>query len=82
MASVKVAVRVRPFNKREVAMNEKLIVQMSGKRTRIFSTKVSTISPAARVTSIRPCRNVRGGGTSAFLIIQHHATFLSNRIIV
>ncbi|XP_011694299.1 PREDICTED: kinesin-like protein KIF16B [Wasmannia auropunctata] len=39
MASVKVAVRVRPFNKREVAMNDKLIVQMSGKRTRIFSTK-------------------------------------------
>ncbi|XP_029172817.1 kinesin-like protein Klp98A isoform X2 [Nylanderia fulva] len=39
MASVKVAVRVRPFNKREVAMNEKLIVQMDGKRTRIFNTK-------------------------------------------
>ncbi|XP_015585047.1 kinesin-like protein Klp98A isoform X3 [Cephus cinctus] len=39
MASVKVAVRVRPFNKRELAMNAKLIVQMDGKRTRIFNTK-------------------------------------------
>ncbi|KAK0164251.1 hypothetical protein PV328_002899 [Microctonus aethiopoides] len=39
MASVKVAVRVRPFNKRELAMNAKLIVQMDGKRTRIFSSK-------------------------------------------
>ncbi|CAL1679484.1 unnamed protein product [Lasius platythorax] len=44
MASVKVAVRVRPFNKREVAMNEKLIVQMDGKRTRIFNTKVDEIA--------------------------------------
>ncbi|XP_026674891.1 kinesin-like protein Klp98A isoform X2 [Ceratina calcarata] len=39
MASVKVAVRVRPFNKRELAMNAKMIVQMDGKRTRIFNTK-------------------------------------------
>ncbi|XP_046834716.1 kinesin-like protein Klp98A isoform X1 [Vespa crabro] len=39
MASVKVAVRVRPFNKRELAMNAKNIVQMDGKRTRIFGTK-------------------------------------------
>ncbi|XP_014218515.1 kinesin-like protein Klp98A isoform X2 [Copidosoma floridanum] len=39
MASVKVAVRVRPFNKRELAMNAKLVVQMDGKRTRIFNTK-------------------------------------------
>ncbi|XP_076760112.1 kinesin-like protein 98A isoform X2 [Xylocopa sonorina] len=39
MASVKVAVRVRPFNKRELAMNAKMIVQMDGKKTRIFNTK-------------------------------------------
>ncbi|XP_051165138.1 kinesin-like protein Klp98A isoform X2 [Leptopilina boulardi] len=39
MASVKVAVRVRPFNKREMAMNAKMIVQMEGKKTRIFNTK-------------------------------------------
>ncbi|KAG7202642.1 hypothetical protein KM043_009820 [Ampulex compressa] len=39
MASVKVAVRVRPFNKRELAMNAKNIVQMDGKKTRIFNTK-------------------------------------------
>ncbi|KAJ8673467.1 hypothetical protein QAD02_004729 [Eretmocerus hayati] len=42
MASVKVAVRVRPFNKRELAMNAKLVVQMDGKRTRIFNTKTPT----------------------------------------
>ncbi|XP_043272299.1 kinesin-like protein KIF16B isoform X2 [Venturia canescens] len=42
MASVKVAVRVRPFNKRELAMNAKLIVQMDGKRTRIFHSKSPT----------------------------------------
>ncbi|XP_076666277.1 kinesin-like protein 98A isoform X2 [Andrena cerasifolii] len=40
MASVKVAVRVRPFNKRELAMNAKMIVQMDGKKTRIFNTKI------------------------------------------
>ncbi|XP_050590480.1 kinesin-like protein Klp98A isoform X2 [Bombus affinis] len=39
MASVKVAVRVRPFNKRELAMNAKMIVQMDGKKTRISNTK-------------------------------------------
>ncbi|XP_057339285.1 kinesin-like protein Klp98A isoform X1 [Microplitis mediator] len=39
MASVKVAVRVRPFNRRELAMNAKLIVQMDGKRTRIYNNK-------------------------------------------
>ncbi|XP_012257534.2 kinesin-like protein Klp98A isoform X2 [Athalia rosae] len=39
MASVRVAVRVRPFNKRELAMNAKMIIQMDGKRTRIFNTK-------------------------------------------
>ncbi|XP_012272219.1 kinesin-like protein Klp98A isoform X2 [Orussus abietinus] len=39
MASVKVAVRVRPFNKRELAMNAKPIVQMDGKKTRIFNGK-------------------------------------------
>ena len=37
MASAKVAVRVRPFNKRELAMNAKMIIQMDGKKTR-FST--------------------------------------------
>ncbi|XP_014226698.1 kinesin-like protein Klp98A isoform X2 [Trichogramma pretiosum] len=39
MASVKVAVRVRPFNKRELDMNANLIVQMEGQRTRILNTK-------------------------------------------
>jgi hypothetical protein len=33
--NVKVAVRVRPFNKREIGRNAKAIVQMNGKSTRI-----------------------------------------------
>ncbi|XP_054289837.1 kinesin-like protein Klp98A [Macrosteles quadrilineatus] len=37
MASVKVAVRVRPFNQREKDMNTKLIINMEGKKTRIMS---------------------------------------------
>nr|XP_026498901.1 kinesin-like protein Klp98A isoform X1 [Vanessa tameamea] len=41
MASVKVAVRVRPFNQREKDMNAKLIVQMDGKKTRLLTAKNS-----------------------------------------
>ncbi|XP_045776458.1 kinesin-like protein Klp98A isoform X2 [Maniola jurtina] len=41
MASVKVAVRVRPFNQRERDMNAKLIVQMEGKKTRLLTVKNS-----------------------------------------
>ncbi|XP_049878252.1 kinesin-like protein Klp98A [Pectinophora gossypiella] len=41
MASVKVAVRVRPFNQREKDMNAKLIVQMEGKKTRLLTVKNS-----------------------------------------
>ncbi|CAF4866814.1 unnamed protein product [Pieris macdunnoughi] len=41
MASVKVAVRVRPFNQREKDMNAKLIVQMDGKKTRLMTVKSS-----------------------------------------
>jgi len=33
MSSVKVAVRVRPFNARETGMNSTLIVRMDGKTT-------------------------------------------------
>ncbi|XP_077297950.1 kinesin-like protein 98A [Arctopsyche grandis] len=42
MASLKVAVRVRPFNQRELDMNAKLIVQMDGKKTRLHSLKGPT----------------------------------------
>ncbi|XP_022186213.2 kinesin-like protein Klp98A [Nilaparvata lugens] len=38
MASVKVAVRVRPFNQREIDMNAKCIIKMEGKKTRITNT--------------------------------------------
>ncbi|XP_067012385.2 kinesin-like protein Klp98A [Anabrus simplex] len=41
MASVKVAVRVRPFNQREKDMDAKLIIQMDGKKTRILNSKVT-----------------------------------------
>ncbi|RVE40588.1 hypothetical protein evm_014761 [Chilo suppressalis] len=41
MASVKVAVRVRPFNQREKDMGAKLIVQMDGKKTRLQTVKNS-----------------------------------------
>ncbi|XP_069675474.1 kinesin-like protein Klp98A isoform X2 [Periplaneta americana] len=40
MASVKVAVRVRPFNQRERDMEAKLIIQMDGKKTRILNSKL------------------------------------------
>ncbi|XP_049854546.1 kinesin-like protein Klp98A isoform X1 [Schistocerca gregaria] len=40
MASVKVAVRVRPFNQREIDMDAKLIIQMDGKKTRILNSKI------------------------------------------
>ncbi|XP_071633443.1 kinesin-like protein Klp98A isoform X1 [Temnothorax longispinosus] len=67
MASVKVAVRVRPFNKREVAMNEKLIVQMSGKRTRIFSTKTPD-----------SCRDIDRGKYKDFTFDHSYWSFDSN----
>ncbi|XP_063831631.1 kinesin-like protein Klp98A [Ostrinia nubilalis] len=41
MASVKVAVRVRPFNQREKDMGAKLIVQMDAKKTRLLTVKNS-----------------------------------------
>lgn len=41
MASVKVAVRVRPFNQREIGMQAKLIIDMKGKKTRIVNSKVA-----------------------------------------
>ncbi|XP_059477576.1 kinesin-like protein Klp98A isoform X2 [Neocloeon triangulifer] len=37
MASVKVAVRVRPFNQRELDMGAKAVIRMDGKKTRIVN---------------------------------------------
>ncbi|KAL3287107.1 hypothetical protein HHI36_001588 [Cryptolaemus montrouzieri] len=42
MASVKVAVRVRPFNQREIDMQAELIIQMKGKTTGIVNNKANT----------------------------------------
>lgn len=41
MASLKVAVRVRPFNQRENELGAKLIVQMDGKKTRLLKPKAA-----------------------------------------
>lgn len=41
MATVKVAVRVRPFNQRELNMDSRLIIEMDGKKTRISNPKIS-----------------------------------------
>ncbi|XP_070490677.1 kinesin-like protein unc-104 isoform X3 [Chironomus tepperi] len=40
MSSVKVAVRVRPFNSREIARESKCIIEMSGNQTSITNPKV------------------------------------------
>ncbi|XP_031569292.1 kinesin-like protein KIF16B isoform X2 [Actinia tenebrosa] len=42
MASVKVAVRVRPLNKRELDMEARTIIEMEGKKTRIYNLKATT----------------------------------------
>ncbi|KAG5878938.1 hypothetical protein JTB14_005991 [Gonioctena quinquepunctata] len=41
MSSVKVAVRVRPFNQREIDMDAQLIIQMRDKTTGILNTKAN-----------------------------------------
>ncbi|KAK8745809.1 hypothetical protein OTU49_000024, partial [Cherax quadricarinatus] len=43
MASVKVAVRVRPFNQREIDLNSSCIVEVEDKKTRLINHKVNTI---------------------------------------
>lgn len=40
MSSVKVAVRVRPFNSREIARDAHCIIEMSGNMTAITNPKV------------------------------------------
>jgi hypothetical protein len=52
MASVKVVVRVRPFNERELNMDSKCIVKMEDNKTIIFNQKVFTNG------RIVLCRNV------------------------
>ncbi|XP_057652749.1 kinesin-like protein KIF16B isoform X2 [Diorhabda carinulata] len=48
MASVKVAVRVRPFNQRELDMDAQLIIQMQGKTTGILNSKANTRDESIR----------------------------------
>nr|CAI5852223.1 unnamed protein product [Callosobruchus analis] len=48
MASVKVAVRVRPFNQRELDMGAQLIIQMNGKTTGILNCKANTRDESIR----------------------------------
>ena len=48
MTSVKVAVRVRPFNEREKAQNSSSIIGMDGKKLTTIKNPVSLSSPLAR----------------------------------
>ncbi|XP_012160198.1 kinesin-like protein Klp98A isoform X2 [Ceratitis capitata] len=48
MSSVKVAVRVRPFNKREINMNAELIVEMDDKKTRLLKPKAQSTRDGGR----------------------------------
>nr|XP_029729746.1 LOW QUALITY PROTEIN: kinesin-like protein Klp98A [Aedes albopictus] len=61
MASLKVAVRVRPFNQRENELGSKLIVQMDGKRTRLLKPKLT--GPGAIRGELLAAR---GGGPEPF----------------
>jgi kinesin family member 16B len=44
MASVKVAVRVRPFNEREISLDSKCIIRMDGNKTIINNLKLNDIT--------------------------------------
>ncbi len=43
MASVKVAVRVRPFNERELTLDSKCIIKMESNKTDIMNHKVNIL---------------------------------------
>jgi kinesin family protein 1 len=49
MSSVKVAVRVRPFNSREIGRDAKCIIEMAGNMTAITNPKV----PPGTVDSVK-----------------------------
>ncbi|XP_034127808.1 kinesin-like protein Klp98A isoform X3 [Drosophila guanche] len=48
MSSLKVAVRVRPFNTRENDMDAQLIMEMEGKKTRLSKPRLQSIRDAGR----------------------------------
>ncbi|XP_037956915.1 kinesin-like protein Klp98A isoform X2 [Teleopsis dalmanni] len=48
MSSLKVAVRVRPFNAREIDMDAQLIVEMEGKKTRLLKPRLQSIRDVGR----------------------------------
>uniref|UniRef100_A0A452EA73 Kinesin motor domain-containing protein n=1 Tax=Capra hircus TaxID=9925 RepID=A0A452EA73_CAPHI len=66
-ASVKVAVRVRPFNSREMSRESKCIIQMSGSTTTIVNPKQPKETPKSfsfdysywSHTSVSPGRGLR-----------------------
>lgn len=51
-ASVKVAVRVRPFNSREMSKESKCIIQMSGNTTSEYTTAPEPYSILTFVSSL------------------------------
>ncbi|XP_055371627.1 kinesin-like protein Klp98A isoform X2 [Condylostylus longicornis] len=48
MSSLKVAVRVRPFNQREIDMEAMEIVEMDNKKTRLYKPKLQSIRDSGR----------------------------------
>ncbi|CAN7994335.1 unnamed protein product, partial [Ixodes pacificus] len=51
MASVKVAVRARPFNQREINMESGEIIQMDGNKTTILNLKFQSLISSPNIVS-------------------------------
>lgn len=60
LSSVKVAVRVRPFNERELSLNSKCIIRMDGAKTSVLSNmeqqqqQQQTITTTTNTTAMAP----------------------------
>jgi hypothetical protein len=74
MASVKVAVRVRPFNEREINLNSKCIIQMENNTTKIKNPKVVYLVLLVRLiseagVSLFPKRTLLSNSTHLFFMM-------------
>ena len=61
MASVKVAVRVRPFNERELSMDSKCIIKMTNNKTIITNQKASEMVTSfsdQSISSLKQMENI------------------------
>lgn len=61
MASVKVAVRVRPFNERELSMDSKCIIKMTNNKTIITNQKASEMVTSFSDQSISSLKQMANG---------------------